>query len=280
MSLLARIVAQKRAEVAAAPRCHPEERSDEGPHGGRGSGCTVGSFASLRMTAEALSRPAGAPLRLIAEVKFASPSAGPLSRKLDAGARALAYASAGASMVSVLCDETFFGGSWGDLALARTALDRAGLAVPLLAKEFIVDPLQLEWARASGADAALLIVRLVDRESLRALSERARELGLEPFVEVATEAERDLALEAGARIVGVNARDLDTLAMDPERVARVLSGIPGDRVAVHLSGIGSAVAVRAVAKGRADAALVGEALMRADDPAPLLREFVSAAGEG
>jgi indole-3-glycerol phosphate synthase len=269
MSLLARIVAQKRAEIAAGALPHPPGP----PLRRRQSG---GSVTALSRGGE-VSR---APLRLIAEVKFASPSAGPLSRKLDAGERALAYASAGATMVSILCDATFFGGGFGDLAMARKALDAAGLSVPLLAKEFIIDPVQLEWASASGADAALLIVRLLDRDTLGALTERARELGLEPFVEVATEAERDLALEAGARIVGVNARDLDSLSMDPERAARVLAGIPRGCVAVRLSGLGSAGSVRAVAEGRADAALVGEALMREDDPAPLLRDLVSAARGG
>jgi indole-3-glycerol phosphate synthase len=216
-------------------------------------------------------------MRLIAEVKFKSPSAGPLSRKLDAGARAVAYAKAGARMVSVLCDEAFFGGSYGDVAAARKALDDQGLVLPVLAKEFIIDPVQLVWASRHGADAALVIARIVDERMLRVLIEQARALGLEPFVEVVTEAERDAALEAGAAVIGVNARDLDTLVMDREGAARVIAGIPRDRVAVHLSGLGSPSAVAAIAAGRADAALIGEALMRVDDPSPVLREFVSAA---
>jgi indole-3-glycerol phosphate synthase len=180
-------------------------------------------------------------------------------------------------MVSVLCDATFFGGSYDDLASARKALDERGLPLPLLAKEFIIDPIQLEWAAQHGADAALVIVRIVDTDTLKRLIARASELGLTPFVEVTSEAERDLALEAGARILGVNARDLDTLAMDPARTARVLAGIPRPCVAVHLSGLRVADAVRSVAAGRADAALVGEALMRVDDPGPVLQDFVSAA---
>jgi indole-3-glycerol phosphate synthase len=180
-------------------------------------------------------------------------------------------------MVSVLCDKAFFHGGFDDLAHARDALDRAGARGPLLAKEFIVDPLQLEWAHEAGADAALLIVRLLDGGALRELASRARELGLEPFVEVTNEDELERALGVGARIVGVNARDLDTLAMDADRTARVLAAIPAGVVAVHLSGLRSPDAVAAVARGRADAALIGEALMRLDDPAPMLRKFVDAA---
>jgi indole-3-glycerol phosphate synthase len=264
VSVLERILAQKRLEVGASsapgaagvPKLPPRESLD-----------AVG----------ALTR-SGGPLRLIAEVKFRSPSAGVLSRELDAAARAVAYAQEGARMVSVLCDTEFFEGGFGDLARARKALDERGLSVPLLAKEFVIDALQLEWAAQYGADAALLIARIVTPEALGTLAARARALGLEPFVEVVSEAERDLALQMGARIVGMNARDLDTLAIDLERAAQVLAGIPPGCVAVHLSGLGSPSSVAAVAKGRADAALVGEALMRASDPAPLLRNLVSAAG--
>jgi indole-3-glycerol phosphate synthase len=275
MSLLERILARKREEVRAAPSLPSPIGMGEGvsllrSHGG---GLGWGQEGGLV-------RPTGAPLRLITEVKFRSPSAGPLSRKLGAGERAVTYARGGAAMVSVLCDEAFFDGSYGDLAIARTALDYRGLTVPLLAKEFVIDPVQLEWAALDGADAVLLIARIVDRDTLRSLMQRARELGLEPFVEVTTEAERDAAVEAGARIIGVNARDLDTLAMDAAKTARVLAGIPEGIVAGHLSGLRSAEDIRAVAKGRADAALVGEALMRQDDPAPLLRDFVSAARGG
>ena len=264
MSLLERILEQKRAEVAA--RTPPHATSD--PRAGVDTRVNLKSW---------LTRPTGGPLHLIAEVKFKSPSAGSLSRKLDAGQRAVAYASAGARMISVLCDEVFFGGGYADLAAARKALDDQRLSVPLLAKEFIVDPLQLEWARHHGADAVLLIVRILDKELLGRFIGEAKERGLAPFVEVTTEDERDAALEAGADVLGVNARDLDTQAIEPARAARVIAGIPRDRVAVHLSGLGSAEAVKAVRASRADAALVGEALMRVEDPAPILRDFVSAA---
>ena len=271
MNVLARIVAQKQSEVAAA------RGSGTAPRGPIRSPRRVGDggLDVLR----ALRRPAGEPLRLLAEVKFKSPSAGELSRALDAPSRAVAYAEGGARMVSVLCDGTFFGGSFDDLLRSRQALDARGLAVPLLAKEFIVDPLQLDWALIHGADAVLIIARIVRPDQVAGLAREAVLRGLEPLIEVTTEGERDVALQAGARIIGVNARDLDTLAMDSTRAARVLAGIPPDRVAIHLSGIKSQEDVRAIAAGRADAALVGEVLMRQEDPTPFLRNLVSAAGQ-
>jgi len=214
-------------------------------------------------------------LALIAEVKFRSPSAGPLSRALGPGERAAAYAEAGASMVSVLCDGPFFDGSFADLAAARAALDARGLRVPLLAKEFVIDPLQLEEARAAGADAALVIVRILGASELEPMVKASRAIGLEPFVEVTDEAELDRALAAGARVVGVNVRDLDTLAMDAARAVRVLDRIPREVVAVHLSGIRDEEAFAATAKTRADAALVGEALMRQDDPRDILKRMLA-----
>jgi indole-3-glycerol phosphate synthase len=230
------------------------------------------------MVARALARQdAREPLKLIAEIKRRSPSAGALSTALAPDARALAYARTGAAMISVLCDRSFFDGSFDHLALARSALDRAGLAVPLLAKEFVIDRRQLEEARASGADAVLLIARIVDRVHLGRLVEEARALELEPLVEVVSEDEVGSAVDAGATIIGVNARDLDTLVMDPARAARVLDAIPKDRIAVHLSGLKAPSDVAAVRKSSADAALIGEALMRQDDPSRLLGEMLAAA---
>jgi indole-3-glycerol phosphate synthase len=222
----------------------------------------------------ALRRRDGDPLRLLTEVKLKSPSAGALSRALAPDARALAYARGGAAMVSVLCDAPFFDGSWDHLSGARRALDAAGLPVPLLAKEFVIDARQIGTARDCGADSVLLIARIVDAKKLAELVRIARDEGLEPLVEVVDEEELRAGLDAGARIVGVNARDLDTLAMDAERAARVLEAIPPDVVAVHFSGLKSGQDVAKVAATRADAALVGEALMRQDDPRELLAEMV------
>jgi indole-3-glycerol phosphate synthase len=218
------------------------------------------------------------PLRLITEIKRRSPSAGALSTALSVEDRAIAYARAGASMISVLCDSGFFDGSWDHVTAARRALDAAGLETPLLAKEFVVDERQVEEAALRGASSVLLIARIVDHAHLGALVARARALGLEPLVEVVTEDELAAALDADAKVIGVNARDLDTLVMDAARAARVLGAIPNDRVALHLSGLKGPEDVAAVARGRADAALMGEALMRLDDPVPLLESMVRAAG--
>jgi indole-3-glycerol phosphate synthase len=225
----------------------------------------------------ALGRAKGAPLRLVAEVKRKSPSAGALSRVLSPAARAVAYATHGAAMVSVLCDGPFFDGGWAHVVEARAAIDAAGMATPLLAKEFVIDEVQIERARAAGGDAVLLIARIVTAAQLRDLAKAARAMRIEPLVEVVDEKELDVALSAEARVVGVNARDLDTLVMDSARAARVVGAVPSGVVAVHLSGVRAAADVRAIADGRADAALLGEVLMRLDDPTPLLDELVAAA---
>lgn len=232
---------------------------------------------------DALRRPPGAGLRLLAEVKLRSPSAGDLSRVLAPPDRALAYARAGASMISVLTDAPFFAGSFDHLAACREALDAAlGASRPLLlCKEFVIDPVQLDRALDAGADAVLLIVRILEEDvALARLVAEAARHGLEPLVEVANEEELARAKAAGARLVGVNARDLNTLEMDPARAAAVLAQIEADRVAVHLSGLSAPADVARVASGRADAALVGEALMRQDDPTELLAAMVRAAGGG
>ncbi len=260
MNLLERILQQKKLEIEAL--------ADE-------PAATVFGRKSHDVVS-ALARREG-PLRLIAEIKFKSPSAGPLSRSLTVQERAVAYAKAGASMVSVLCDHEFFDGSWDDVARARSALDAARLAIPVLAKEFILDPVQLAAAQAKGADAVLLIARIVSPVRLGELTEAALTRDLEPIVEVASLEELASALSTRARIIAVNARDLDTLAMDPARAASILERIPADRVALHFSGVKSVDDVRAIAGRRADGALVGEALMREDEPTPLLTKFVAAA---
>jgi indole-3-glycerol phosphate synthase len=220
----------------------------------------------------ALARRPGEPLRLITEIKRRSPSAGPLSTKLGVVERALAYERGGASMVSVLCDARYFDGSFEHLAAVRAAT-----ALPLLCKEFVIDEVQLDAARSHGADAVLIIVRCLEPPRVGALVRAARERDLEPFVEAASEDEARLAVDAGATLVGVNARDLDNLVMDGARAARILEALPATVVSVHLSGLKTPEAVAAVARGPAHAALIGETLMRRDEPEPLLRELVAAA---
>lgn len=257
MGLLDEILAAKRKEAEAFAR----ERHR------RPAGWDV------RPVLPALKRQPDDALRLIAEIKLRSPSAGGLSRALSPEDRARAYEASGASMISVLTDARYFDGSFEHLARVRQAS-----SLPLLCKDFVIAPSQVEKARASGADAVLVIVRCLPGDELDLLVRAVFDRGLEPFVEVTNEAELDRALAAGARVVGVNARDLDTLAMDAERAARVVERIPPGVVAVHLSGLKGPDDVAKIAASRADAALVGEALMRADDPAPLLRAMVERAG--
>ena len=259
--LLDRIVASKREEVARLRRAPPPARTGLAPRD-----------ALARLT-----RGRDAPLRLLAEIKHRSPSAGPLSTALSVEERAAAYSDAGAVMISVLCDGPFFDGDWEHLARARASLHATGRGALVLAKEFVVDEAQIARAAAAGADALLLIARIVPSARLAELAKAARAEGVEPLVEVATEGELEAALTAGARLVGVNARDLDTLAMDRERAARVLAAVPGDVAAVHLSGLRTPADVAEIARGPSHAALVGEALMREAAPGPLLAALVAAA---
>ena len=214
----------------------------------------------------------GGRLSLITEIKRRSPSAGKLSTVLSVAERARAYERAGASMLSVLCDTHFFDGEYQHLQEAREAVK-----LPLLCKEFVIDEVQLDVARAYGADAVLLIVSCLTPARTSALVAAARARQLVPFVEVATEDEVKVALDAGADLIGVNARDLDTLIMDAARAARVLAAIPDNVVRAHLSGLKTPEDVTRIRQSGADAALVGEALMRADDPEPLLRSLAGAA---
>ena len=211
-------------------------------------------------------------LKLIAEIKFRSPSAGALSTALSVSDRARAYQRGGASMISVLCDTSFFDGSFAHLAEARAACE-----LPLLCKEFVIDESQLDAAVAHGADAVLLIVRCLSDKRLTELTSAARARKLEPFVEVVNEEESKLAVGAGATLIGVNARDLDTLVMDTARTARVLAELPESVTRVHLSGIRAPEDVQRVAASPVDAALIGETLMREAQPEARLSALVAAA---
>ncbi|HEY2916804.1 MAG TPA: tryptophan synthase subunit beta [Candidatus Limnocylindrales bacterium] len=211
-------------------------------------------------------------LHLIAELKRASPSAGAIAAQgFDLVARARAYERGGATAISVLCEPHWFGGSLADLEAVRAAV-----SVPVLAKEFIVDPRQLQLVRAAGADAVLLIAGLQPKPSLARLVSQALDLGLEPLVEAHDARELEAALSSGARIIGVNNRDLRTLGVDPERAARLRAAIPDDRLAVAESGVRDAATIRAWRAVGYDAALVGELLVRSSDPEAAARALVHA----
>lgn len=198
---------------------------------------------------------------VIAEVKRRSPSKGALADIPDPTVLAKEYAAGGAAAISVLTEQRRFGGSLADLRAVRAAVD-----VPLLRKDFIVTEYQLVEARAAGADLALLIVAALDDDMLRRLHDTAGELGLTVLVEVHDEAETERAVALGAELVGVNARNLKTLEIDPDTFGRLAPGIPDDRVKVAESGIfGRDDVARFVSKG-ARAVLVGEALVKDGDP--------------
>ncbi len=205
---------------------------------------------------------------LIAEVKRRSPSQGEIRGDLDPAEQASQYAGGGAAAISVLTDRPHFGGSPEDL---RAVAGR--VQVPVLRKDFILDELQIVEARGLGAAAVLLIVRILPPARLRALLATARDLGLEALVEAHTAAELDAALEAGAGVVGINSRDLDTFTLDLAQAWALLARVPAAVVAVAESGMSTEGDVRKAAAAGADAVLIGTALSSARDPGRLAREL-------
>lgn len=201
---------------------------------------------------------------LIAEVKRRSPSAGAINEGLDPVELAGAYAAGGAAAISVLTDGPFFGGSITDLEAVVSAV-----TVPVLRKDFILDELQLLQARAAGASAALLIVRALEQSVLVRLHRFATEIGLTALVETHNRDEIGRAADAGASVIGVNARDLDTFAVDTGKAWQLLALVPPACIAVAESGMASRADVEAAATAGADAVLIGSALARTGDPVAL-----------
>lgn len=252
------IVAGVREDLAARQRATPMAVLD---------GAVLAAPAPL--DAEASFRRPG--LSLIAEVKRSSPSKGALSPIPDPAALAVAYADGGASAVSVLTEQRRFSGRLEDLDLVRAAV-----GVPLLRKDFVVTDYQVWEARAHGADIVLLIVAALDDPTLAALLRRTRELGMTALVEVHDEVETRRAVDAGATVVGVNARDLRTLEVRPDTFARLRPLIPQRVVAVAESGIRGPADAAAYAEQGADVVLVGEALVRTGDPRAAAAAIVAA----
>ena len=209
----------------------------------------------------------GPGMSLIAEIKRASPLKGPLDLDLDAGRLARTYAEAGASALSVLTEPDGFKGSLDDLAAAL------GAGRPVLRKDFLVDPWQVLESRAAGADAVLLIARVLG-DGLTELVAAARSLAMDALVEVHHEKELDDALAAGATLIGVNHRDLTTFEVDPERTAKLVPLIPHECLVVALSGVSERREVEELEAAGAAAVLVGEALVTAPDPAVKIRELL------
>lgn len=255
--ILDQILRHTRAELAIRKRTRPLADLE----------AAARAAGPVRPFAAALSAPP-AP-RVIAEIKRASPSAGPIRPGADPAEVAREYAAGGAAAISVLTDETFFDGRLEFLAVVRDAV-----GLPLLRKDFVVDPYQVVEARAAGADCVLLIVAALAAELLAELLAQAGDLGLEALVEVHSEAEAETAIAAGARLVGVNHRDLKTFSIDMGLTARLAPLLPAGTLLVAESGIRTADDLRAVSRAGARAVLVGESLMRAPSPGAALAALI------
>jgi indole-3-glycerol phosphate synthase len=213
----------------------------------------------------------GDKVSVIAEVKRSSPSKGALAAIADPAALAADYEAGGAHVISVLTEGRRFGGSLADLGAVRAAVD-----IPILRKDFVVTSYQLWEARAHGADLVLLIVAALDQNALVSLIERAESIGLTPLVEVHTEEELTRALDAGAKIVGVNARDLKTLQVDREIFSLLAPKIPDGVIKIAESGVRGPHDLLAYARAGADAVLVGESLVTGKDPRAAVVDLVTA----
>jgi indole-3-glycerol phosphate synthase len=213
-------------------------------------------------------------LSVIAEVKRSSPSKGALATIESPETLAAAYQAGGAAAISVLTERRRFGGSLADLDAVRAAVD-----LPVLRKDFVVDPYMLYEARAHGADLALLIVASLDDDQLRGLYDLAIELGLTPLVEVHTPGEAERAVRLGARLIGVNNRNLKTLEVDLAMFAQIAPLIPADRIRVAESGILVPADAGQVRAAGADVVLVGEALVKDNNPTTAIQQLVAAADE-
>jgi indole-3-glycerol phosphate synthase len=263
--ILAEILDVKRGEIAAAKARRSlaalEQAATEAP--------------APRSLHDALHRPAGAPVRAIAEVKRASPSAGPIRPGADVPAIAREYEAAGAAAISVLTDERFFDGRLAFLTAARAAV-----GVPVLRKDFLIDPYQVVEARAAGADAVLLIAAALPGAALEELLAASRAWQMDALVEVHDAVEADQAAAAGARVIGVNHRDLKTFSIDMGLTARLAPRMPAGAVLVAESGIATADDVRELGRAGAHAILVGERLMRAESPGQALSRLLEGAAPG
>ncbi len=258
LSVLDDILAGTRADLAAR---QASRSLDAVKAAAAAAAPALDAFAALR----------SAGVGVIAEVKRRSPSKGALASIDDPAALAAEYEAGGARMISVLTEERRFGGSLGDLDAVRAAV-----RVPLLRKDFILGSYQVHEARAHGADVVLLIVAALDQNALIGLRERIESLGMTALVEVHTEEEASRALDAGARVIGVNARNLRTLEVDRSTFERIAPGLPSEVVKVAESGVRGPRDLIEYAAAGADAVLVGEGLVTNADPRHAVAELVTA----
>jgi indole-3-glycerol phosphate synthase len=227
--------------------------------------------AAARPARDALAALRAPGVGVIAEVKRRSPSRGSLAVIDDPASLAAQYQAGGARMISVLTEERRFGGSLDDLDAVR-----ATVQIPVLRKDFVVGSYQVHEARAHGADVVLLIVAALEQNVLIGLRERVESLGMTALVEVHTEDEASRALDAGARVIGVNARDLRTLDVDRSTFERIAPGLPSDVVKIAESGVRGPLDLIEYAAAGADAVLVGESLVTGTDPRQAVAELVTA----
>jgi len=258
VSVLDEILEGVRADLAARERAVPLDHLKE----------AAGKAPAPRNCIAALK---GGDVAVIAEVKRASPSKGALAAIADPAALAMDYEAGGARVISVLTESRRFGGSLDDLAAVREAV-----RVPVLRKDFIVSSYQLWEARAYGADMVLLIVAALEQNALVSLVERAVSIDLVPLVEVHTEDELERALDAGARVLGVNARNLATLEVDRSVFGRIAAQVPEGIIKIAESGIRGPHDLLAYAAAGADAVLVGESLVTGKDPRSAVADLVTA----
>ena len=252
----------RRRLIAGNDRCGVRRPSHSGGSAGSGDPRTAGNSESgIRNP----TFPA-----VIAEIKKGSPSRGIIRFDFDPAAIAASYEQNGAAALSVLTDAPFFYGCLADLSLARQSC-----SLPILRKDFTVDEYQVVEARAAGADAILLVAAVLNSEDLRKLLAAAEELGMDALVETHNEREMELALQAGADLVGVNNRDLRTFEVDVSTTARLAKMVPDGVVLVAESGIRTADDLRRLGEMGVRAALIGEALISAPDPGAKLRELLS-----
>jgi indole-3-glycerol phosphate synthase len=258
--ILDRILAAKRDEVTAAKASRSLADVD----------AAAKSAGPVRGLHRALARAPGQPVRVLAEIKRASPSAGAIRAGADPAAIAREYADAGAAAISVLTDREFFD---GDLAFLQRCRD--AVAVPLLRKDFIIDAYQIAEARAAGADAILLIVAALSKLQLAELIACAESYELDALVEVHDPREAEVALACGVQLLGVNHRDLKTFSIDMSLTGAIAPTLPPGVVLVAESGIRTAADVKLLGAVGAHAVLVGEHLMRAESPGAALRELLA-----
>lgn len=213
-------------------------------------------------------------MNLIAEIKFASPSAGVIREKSDPLAIGRMYDASGAAAISLLTDKKFFGGDLCNLIPLKKAL-----TLPILRKDFIIDEIQVRESLLFGADAILLIVRILSRPQLKDLLAVARELGLAALTEIHDTADLETAMDCGAEIIGINNRDLDTFEVDIKTTLEIAPMVPENHVVVSESGIYTIEDIQRIRRCGVQAVLVGTSIMKSDDPSDKVRELV-AAGKG